>query len=207
MWCYREADHVCGFREGSRRGLRYVANLNRKAGGSPVLRQGTRDAWGLFNIIRSFLETMKSHRVMLDPELRSALLQICFHRRAAGHGLFLVRLALGWPGSSSLCRVVPQVSGDQDGPRLGQLQGQNLVAGRVTWSVFDHDRSIAEDIVIRVGGGGSSCCCAAGCNSLCARHRQRTSHPVPLHGPATSSRRRHSHLPCDRNDNAKTQCK
>ena len=43
----------------------------------------------LFDIVRSFLEAMEGFRVVLDPELRAALLEVCFHGRAAGQRLFL----------------------------------------------------------------------------------------------------------------------
>ena len=46
---------------------------------------------------------------------------------------------------------MPQVSRDQDWSGLGQLQGQNLVAGSMPRSGFDDDGSIAEDIVVGVG--------------------------------------------------------
>src|ERR1700733_89177 len=105
----------------------------------------------LLNIIGSFLEAMEGLRIVLDPELRTGLLEIGFHRRATGEGLLLIRLTPRRPGSCSLRRIVPQVSRDQDRSRLGEPQRQNLVAGRMTWSGFDDDASITEGIVVGVG--------------------------------------------------------
>ena len=49
----------------------------------------------LVDIVRGFLEAIEGFRVVLDPELRAALLEVSFHRRATGKRLFLVRLIPG----------------------------------------------------------------------------------------------------------------
>jgi len=61
----------------------------------------------LFDIVRSFLEAMEGFRVVLNPELRTALLEVCFHGRAAGQRLLLIRLTARSSGSGPLCRIVP----------------------------------------------------------------------------------------------------
>ena len=61
----------------------------------------------LFDVGGGFLETMEGCRVVLDPELGAALLQIGFHRRATRQGLLLIRLIFGRQGRGSLRHIMP----------------------------------------------------------------------------------------------------
>jgi len=61
----------------------------------------------LFDVGGGFLETMEGCRVVLDPELGAALLQVGLHRRATRQRLLLIRLIFRRPGRGPLRRIMP----------------------------------------------------------------------------------------------------
>jgi hypothetical protein len=61
----------------------------------------------LFDVVRSFFEAVERFRVVLDPELRAALLEVCFHCRTARRRLFPIRLRLRNLYGTPLFRIVP----------------------------------------------------------------------------------------------------
>jgi hypothetical protein len=72
----------------------------------PTIGGGDR-AEKLFDVGGGFLETTKGFRVVLDPELGAALLQVGFHRGATRQRLLLIRLVFRRPGRGSLRHIMP----------------------------------------------------------------------------------------------------
>ena len=61
----------------------------------------------LFDVGGGFLETMEGCRIVLDPELGAALLQVGLHHHATRQRLLLIRLIFRGPGRGSLRRIMP----------------------------------------------------------------------------------------------------
>src|SRR5262245_52718429 len=88
--------------------------------------------------------------VVLNPQLRAILLHEFFDHLAALRGLLLVGVEGRYLLERDLFWIVIEIAGQQDAPRLGKLEIQGLVPGRMSRRGLDDHGAIAKHIMILV---------------------------------------------------------
>ncbi|MEO7392590.1 MAG: hypothetical protein ABIU58_10465 [Ramlibacter sp.] len=85
---------------------------------------------------------------MLNPELGALLFQVALHRSAGCARPLLIEIECRHPLQAAGLREVIEIARQHHGSGLGQLQRQDLVAGRVTRCGLEDDGAVTEHIAL-----------------------------------------------------------
>jgi hypothetical protein len=85
---------------------------------------------------------------VLDPQSGAGLLHQGFDLCALGSRLRLVKFEGRKPVHCNFLRQVVKIARYENRPGLLQPQEQNLMTGRMAWSILDYNRPVSENVVI-----------------------------------------------------------